>query len=310
MSDRTETASGLLNGAPNERLEREYNLRLRHPEREAIYAACRNASIVVRETMTMHRDVAYGPGPRQKLDIFPAAEPGPVLLFFHGGYWRALDKDIFSFIAPGFVEAGVSVVLANYDLAPAASVERIVAQSAEAIAWVRDHGDDINGDPDRLVTAGHSAGGHLATSALGQLDSGASGVRGAIAISGLFDLKPLRETSINDDLHLDESEAARLSPIRQIKPSTTPLLLAVGAGETDEFRRQSLDFAAAWQAQGNECEIHTLPQLTHFDIIVEFGRDGSALHQASRAFIDRVAGPNERRKEDGTDPAKLAASAT
>ncbi len=298
MGDGVKTAAQPLESVLNEGMEIEYNLRLRHPERETIYAACRNASTVVREAMAMRCDVSYGPGPRQRLDIFPAAEPGPVLLFFHGGYWRALDKDIFSFIAPSFFAAGVTVVLANYDLAPTVSVERIVAESTEAVAWVRDHDGEINGDPDRLVTAGHSAGGHLAVCALNGPDGKASGVRGAIAISGLFDLGPLCETSINEMLRLDAPTCARVSPIRHIEPSTTPLLLAVGEGETAEFRRQSLNFAAAWQARGNVCDIQCLPELTHFDIIVEFAREGSALHQACRTFIERVTVPDERQDED------------
>lgn len=299
MSDPIEAASPLLEGVPNERLEREYNLRLRHPERDAIYAECRNASTLVREEMAMRGDVAYGPGPRQTLDIFPAAEPGPVLLFFHGGYWRSLNKDIFSFIAPGFVEAGVMVVLANYDLAPDVSIERIVVESAEAVDCVRDHVSEFGGDPDRLVTAGHSAGGHLAVSALRRTDGSPSGVRGAIAISGLFDLEPLRETSINETLRLDPPVCERMSLIRHIEPSAAPLLLAVGEDETNEFRRQSEDFAAAWRACGNAGDVHTLPDLTHFDIIVEFARAGSALHEMCRGFIDRTTGLKTRRAGGG-----------
>ena len=199
----------------------------------------------------------------------------------------------------------MSVVLANYDLAPSVGIERIIAESAEAVAWVREHGDEINADPERLVTAGHSAGSHLAVCALNSADGKAPGVRGAIAISGIFDLEPLCGTSINEALRLDAAACARLSPIRHIEPSTAPLFLAVGESETAEFRRQSLDFAVAWQAQGNVCDMHRLPGLNHFNIIVEFAREDSVMHRASRTFIDRVTGPRKERAADGSTAAMI-----
>ena len=145
-------------------LDAQYNNRARVPDHAQVMAGWADASAAARAGAPQAvLDVAYGPTAGQKLDVFPAAVPqAPVLVFIHGGYWRALDKADQSFVAPSFNADGAMVVLPNYDLCPAVSVEQIVLQLVQAVAWVVRHAAEHGGDPTRIALAGHSAGGHLA----------------------------------------------------------------------------------------------------------------------------------------------------
>jgi arylformamidase len=146
-------------------LEAQYNNRARVPDHARVLDNWAKASALVRQSAAgAQLDVAYGPGACETLDIFPAAQPGaPVLVFIHGGYWRSLDKADHSFVAPAFNAAGATVVVPNYALCPAVSIEHITLQMAAAVAWVWRHAAQWGGDPARIALAGHSAGGHLAT---------------------------------------------------------------------------------------------------------------------------------------------------
>ena len=178
-------------------LDSQYNNRLRVPDFAQIVARWTESSARVRETLRAHLDVAYGDAPSDQLDIFPAAQSGaPVLVFVHGGYWRSLDKSDHSFIAPSFVDAGVNVVVPNYALCPAVTIDEIALQTARAVAWTWRHIAAFGGDPARISVVGHSAGGHLAAmmlscrwKVLGD-DLPAQLLSTAMGISGLYDLEP------------------------------------------------------------------------------------------------------------------------
>jgi arylformamidase len=267
----------------SEALEAQYNLPRRHPERGSMLAAFGRESERVRAALPVQLDVPYGEGPQETLEIFPAAasEPAPVLIFFHGGYWRSMDKRDFSFVAGPLVPAGIAVVAPNYALVPRVSVDEIVEQARLAVAWVCRNAATFGGDPSRIFVSGHSVGGHLAATAA-LTDWAAAGlppdlVKGGCSISGLFDLEPLLYTSINDDLRLDAAAAARLSPVRHLRQGLPPFVVAVGALETEEFVRQSLEFAAAWRAAGSPCDEHVLAGLNHYTIILECARPESAV---------------------------------
>lgn len=272
-------------------LDRQYNLRPAYPEREQIYRDYAERSAAMRDRLDCTTDVRYGEGPREVLDIFPASSGGPVLVFIHGGYWRALDKSIFSFIAESFVARGVTTVLLNYQLAPASELDRIVSGAMSGIAWVARHISGYGGDPSRIHVAGHSAGGHL--TAMATLNDWAAHgldadlVRGAVAISGLFDLEPLCETTINREIRMDRACARRNSPIRFDTRRSAPMLLAVGELETDEFRRQTAAFAEARRAVGQPCETMTVPDAHHFSIVEEFARPGAPLHEGAWRLLSR-----------------------
>ena len=263
-----------------------YNLRLRHPDHAEYFAVWVSESARVRDTYDCILDVRYGAGPNMTADLFPAPAGGaPIQVFIHGGYWRAMDKDMHSFPAEGFVAAGGAAVSLNYALAPAVTLDTIVEQCRTAIEWIADNAGRLNGDPNRIFVSGHSAGGHL-TAAMLCTDWSARGrpadlVKGGTPISGIFDLAPLMETSINDDVRLDAESAARNSPIHNLPAAGGPVIAAVGAAETAEFVVQNRAFAEAWQARGFEASVMEIADLHHFNVVMEMGRPGSALTQAA-----------------------------
>ena len=228
-------------------LDAQYNNRARIADHAAIFARWAIDSQQVRETRACRLDLTYGDGPNESLDLFlPTSERAPVLVFIHGGYWRALDKSDQSFVASGLVDDGALVVIPNYALCPAVTMETIALQCARALAWVWRNAARFGGDPARIVVAGHSAGGHLAVMLL-CCDWHAVGsdlprdlVTSAQAISGLFDLEPLRHTPfLQTDLRLTPSSVRRLSPAGFSVPARRQLHAWVGALESEEFLRQN-----------------------------------------------------------------------
>ncbi|MFP6748036.1 MAG: alpha/beta hydrolase [Alphaproteobacteria bacterium] len=277
-------------GDVDEVFEAQYNLRRSHPQRGEVYARYEELSASFRAGANSRCDVPYGPAPRQVLDIFSpgdgAAAAGAILVSFHGGYWRALDKSIFAFLAAPFVAAGWTVVLPNYTLAPAATIDEIVQEAREAVAWVSRQ-LSVPGRP--LVVSGHSAGGHLTLMTIlsdwpefgfeGQI------IDAGIAVSGLFDLEPLRHTSVNDLVRLTAESSARNSPLNLLRPESTPLLLAVGGLETEGFHGQSDRLAAVWRSLGNEVEVAAADGLDHFTILKDLADPSAALCKHIFSFL-------------------------
>ena len=161
------------------------------------------------------------------------------------------------------------------------TLDAIVEQCRTAIEWVADNAGRLGGDPGRIFVSGHSAGGHL-TGMMLCTDWAARGrpadlVKGGTPISGVFDLAPILETSINDDVRLDAEAAARNGPIHHLPAAGAPLLAVVGAGETPAFVAQNRAFAEAWGARGFAAEVMEIEGLHHFNVVSELGRPGSAL---------------------------------
>jgi arylformamidase len=264
-------------------VEREYNLRAAFPDHPEWFARWAADSADARRGLGGTLDLRYGSGPKQTLDLFPAAQPHAALMFIHGGYWRALDKQDHSFVAPPLVERGVGVAVINYDLCPDVSIARIAEQCREAVLWLMREGARYGVPVKRLVVAGHSAGGHLAAMlfATDWTARGAAGgaIVGGAAISGVFDLEPLVQVSFNSDLRLDAPRARALSPIH-LKPKVhAPLVLAAGANETDEFIRQSWLLWERWpECHPRGCNGPILIRdAHHYGILSELGDPGSEL---------------------------------
>ncbi len=236
------------------------------------------------------RTAAYGAGEREVLDVFPAPRPGaPILICIHGGYWRRLSKDDFSFFAEPFVRAGAAVVVPSYALAPEASLDDIVGQMRAAAAWVHANARSFNGDPARIFASGHSAGGQLAgmlaNAPWSERSLPGDLVKGVCGISGLYDLEPVRRSNCNDWLHLDAAAAERNSPAAHLSIVATPLLAVAGERETREFQRQTLDFARAWRAAGSPADERILAGLNHYSIVLDVLDERSALRAALLALI-------------------------
>jgi arylformamidase len=241
-------------------LEAEYNNRARVPGHPAVMQRWREGAARTREA-TPPLTLSYGPGEREAMDLFEAGPGAPVAVFLHGGYWQALDKDWFSWVAPTLVAHGVSVAVPSYDLAPTVRLGRILSQVRAAMDLMRARVGR------RPVVFGHSAGGHMAACMLSEGRASA-----AVAISGVFDLTPLIPTSINAALGLDANEAAALSPIHWpvpdgSTPGGTVLDCVVGGDESPEFLRQSRMMADLWGARGVETRYDPLPGLDHFTVL-------------------------------------------
>lgn len=194
-------------------------------------------------------DLAYGSGRFETLDLYrPAgAKRAPIFVFIHGGYWQASDKVQHAQFSQGLLDAGFAVAQPNYGLAPDTPLEASIAQSVAALNFLVREADALGLDPTQLHICGHSAGGHLAAMAL--CDPAAPPVVSALLLSGLYDLKPLGHLPIGRLLGLDDVErAVRLSPLGRPRPASTHLAFAVGEGESEAFKRQSVSLAAAWQA--------------------------------------------------------------
>lgn len=257
-------------------LEREYNNRARVPDHPAVMAMWRETAGAARAAHPP-TEIAYGSGEREVMDLFDAGPDAPVAVFLHGGYWQALDKGWFSGIAPAFLAHGVSLAVPSYDLAPAVRLGRILRQAREAVETIRARTGA------RPVVFGHSAGGHMSACMLSEGRASA-----AVAISGVFDLRPLIPTSLNKALDLDEREAAALSPVfwpvpNGSTPGGTVLDCIVGAEESPEFLRQSRMMADHWAANGVETRFEALPGLNHFTVL-------DPLFDADSALVKRIVG--------------------
>ena len=277
------------------RLDWQYNNRARVPDFQDYIDRWTEASAKAREvTRGVELNVAYGPGPREKLDVFSAGPQKPVLVFIHGGYWRSLDKDVFSFLAPALNAAGISAVLINYPLAPAATMDEIVATVRGAFVWLAGHGGGLGLNIARMHVAGHSAGGHLAAMVMSTDWSALDGqlpadlVKGGCAISGLYDLEPIRLCYLNEDLHLDMESARRNSPIHLAPARAGPLILTVGGLEPAEYQRQQRVQADAWRTAGHSLTTVDAPGLDHFSIVDSFLAPNGPLLAALLSQMDGV----------------------
>ena len=227
-------------------------------------------------------DLSYGGGARQRLDIFSCGAAGaPTVVYIHGGYWQANDKEPYACLGESLLPAGWNLALVEYTLAPAARLDAIVAEIRAAVAWVIEHAKEHGGDPRRVFVAGHSAGGHLTAMAMGD-----PRVAGGVAISGLFDLEPIRLCYLNDKLRLDPAEAARNSPLLHLPPRAGPLVVTVGLGELPELIRQSAQYAEAWTKGGLPGRYLPLPGHEHFSILEELARPDGAILAAFRALAE------------------------
>lgn len=272
-------------------LNRQYDARGASADGQAFRDFIRDESPRIKARLGGEFDIPYGPGAAEVLDVFPAEKPGaPVVCFIHGGYWRSSSKDDVGLFAASFVPAGATYVAVNYALAPAATIDEIVRQCRAGLAWVYQNIAGYNGDPNRIHVNGRSAGGHLAGMLLAagwreKFGLPEDVIKGACAVSGLFDLEPVRLSNVNDWARMDAAAAQRNSPIHHLPETGCPLIVTYGGLETEEFKRQSEDYMAAWRAKGYPCTYVEMPDRHHFATMPELMDADSPL---TRAVFDQM----------------------
>jgi len=219
------------------------------------------AAASFRAAHTGHLDLPYAEGERCKWDLFPAAEPNaPCLVFIHGGYWQRNRREDFCAFLAGALAQGWSAALPGYTLAPEAPLTRIVSEIDQALDWLAAHGRD-HGIAGRVVLSGWSAGGHLAA-----MGAAHPSVAAALAISGVFELTPIRDTGLNDAMRLTEAEIASLSPMR-LPVVNKPIAVAYGSAELPELCRQSRDFHAKRALAHAPGPLIPVPNADHFRVL-------------------------------------------
>ncbi|MCR0983280.1 alpha/beta hydrolase [Roseomonas populi] len=274
-------------------LEGQYDLRGRHPEREPLYAEYAARSARFRDSSSWSC-LRYAAPERCTIDWFPP--PGgsgavPLLVFLHGGFWRAGDKRVFSFLAEPFVAEGVAVALIGYELAPAVSVTRIAEQVAEAVAWLVKEAGRLGFDPSRITLSGHSAGGHLSAllSAAPPAGFGVPRFHGVMPISGIFRLAPMLLTSINHAARITPEEAVALSPALKAEFHGRRYHVLAGAGETEEFVSQTREFGAMMEVACPGSTTALVPGRHHFDIFQDLADPASPVFREALSLVSQAA---------------------
>jgi arylformamidase len=265
--------------------EVEYNNRARVPENPALMAGWARDAAAYR-LLRAPRSMPYGSGARHTIDFFAGDGQGPIVVFIHGGYWQAFDGSSFSHCARGLNAHGVDVAIPSYDLCPQVSVDTIIQQMRAATRELARLGRP-------LVISGHSAGGHLAACMLATnwpaMDAALPKevVIAVYSISGLFDLVPLVETSINKALGLDGASARAASPLFWNPPASGTLDAVVGEKESAEYHRQSRSIADSWGAAGLVASYGTVADANHFTAIAPLTDPASPMVLRLRALARR-----------------------
>lgn len=244
---------------------------------DALVEEYKSRSAKTRASTRMLGDLAYGPGEREKLDLFLPGRPGgpqPIHLFIHGGYWRMFSKEDFSYIADTVTTAGAIAAIMDYDLMPEVRLDTIVAQAQNAIRWLASNVATYGGDPGRLSISGHSAGAHLATFGFVQ-DAAMPPLSAALLLSGIYDLKPLQSSFLQPLIGLTDQEVTRFSPLHLRHDAASKVAVAFGERETEPFRNQGATLARHLARQGVPATVHELSGADHMSAVRDLGVAGT-----------------------------------
>ena len=276
-------------------LDAQYNLRRLWSDVPDAIARRENESRKLRQEINGQLDIPYGQSEMEKLDFFsPINEKKkrPGLIYIHGGYWQLSDKSDTTYIAPGFLDFGVCFITINYSLAPNGNIVDMVNQCRRAVLWVWKNSQDYGLDANRLYIAGHSAGGHLTAMMLTtnwkliDPEMPSQPFKGACALSGIYDLEPIRLSPfVNEALGLKKEDVQYNSPIFLNPKLDIPLLLGVGELETEEFKRHQAELYSAWTAMGADITSLTVPDCHHYTIVEKFGNPESEFNRIVREII-------------------------
>jgi len=271
-----------------QQLDLQYNNRFHVPDFETYLKRWENLSRAAELKHHIIKDLHYGNLSRERLDVLPSPKPhSKTLVFIHGGYWQLFDKSSFYFIAAAFAQYDITTVLLNYPLSPADSMDQIVTSCRKALSWLKDNLAELGGDPNQIYLAGHSAGAHLAAMLITRdnPESNAISLKGICAISGIYNLIPIQLSKINTVLKMNKVMVNKNSPAFFTPLISCPLLITVGAQETEEFKEQSKELYHNWQNKTKSTHIE-LAGLNHFSILDSLYHSDSLLHKALCKLIE------------------------
>jgi arylformamidase len=231
-----------------------------------------------------HIDLRYGPRERNRIDFLKAGENAPTLLFIHGGYWQHRSKEVFTIFAEGPMAHGINVALIGYTIAPDATLDQIVAEIHAGIDYLIGQLPALGAGADGIVVSGWSAGGHLTSMALSHPK-----VKAGMAISGIYDLEPIRHSYLNVKLGLDEAMSRRNSPVMQAGGPMKPLSLVVGSAELLLLRKQTADFTGHRAKYGLPVTCEEIPGADHFTIMNEMMSPKGRITTLIRQLFERTA---------------------
>ena len=242
-------------------------------------------SAELRKRHAAHLDLRYGPRERNRIDFLKAHDDAPTLLFIHGGYWQARAKEVFTLFAEGPLAYGINVGLIGYTLAPEATLDQIVAEIHAGIDFLKRELPALGGDGKGIVVSGWSAGGHLTAMSLSH-----PYVKAGMAISGIYDLEPIRHSYLNVKLALDEAMSRKNSPMMMADGPPKPLSLVVGSAELPLLRKQTADFAGHRAKLGLPVTYEEIPGADHFSIMNELASPMGRITTLIRQLFARTAG--------------------
>jgi arylformamidase len=259
------------------------------PAFDAIVREYAGRSAAARADLRMAAGLRYGDGTDETLDLFfPAgARPGmPVHMFIHGGYWRMFSKGDFSYVAETVTRAGAIAAIVDYSLMPAVRMDRIVEQVRAAKRWLLMNARAHGGDPAKLTVSGHSAGAHLAAM-LFTRDEAPSGVRGALLLSGVYDLAPLQSSFLAPLIGITDAEVGAFSPLTRDFEAGVDVAVLHGERETTPFHAQAAALAARLERQGCRVSPAALTGADHMSAARDLGVPESAAGRMLTALIRR-----------------------
>jgi acetyl esterase/lipase len=250
-----------------------------------LVAGWEQRSATMRQKHPGHLDLRYGPCERNRIDFLKARDGAPTLLFIHGGYWQNRAKEVFTIFAEGPMAHGINVALIGYTLAPDATLDAIVAEVHAGIDYLASQLPALGAAAEGIVVSGWSAGGHLTSMALSNAN-----VKAGMAISGIYDLEPIRHSYLNEKLRLDDATSQRNSPMMQDGGAAKPLSLVVGSAELPLLRKQTADFAGHRARYGLPVTYEEIAGADHFSIMNEMLSPQGRITTLIRQLFERTAG--------------------
>lgn len=268
-------------------LEQHFNPRVAVPDAQQCLERFAQRSAEARKHIPGRYDLRYGPGPKATLDLHVPTGRGrahPLVVFMHGGYWRALDKSDHSFVVPPILDAGAAVVNLNYDLCPHVTLDEMVEAIATALRFCHAHAARWQADPDHIILLGHSAGAHLAAAMLQrswpESELRATAIRAVVALTGIYEPEVILGISVNAEARISADVAARHGCLQRPFTLHPRMLVAAGGDEPEGWTSQSEAFAAHCLAQGLSTEVQLVGGANHFTILERAIENGDPLRDA------------------------------